>query len=379
MAAIYDGLTRNIWTGTWSPEGDHPIVLSNELRGGIHYVSGTPNDRLLDIPGQRLQEGMLVYVKSAYDNITADTFYQYVLLPGESRDVSTGAVPNEEANWSRATLSISVDYLSQIGDVSNITAVDNQILTWDSATNEWTPKSEFVGDVVSATGFTLIDYNNETFTGNVFGSVFADDSTILVDADSAIFNGTLYGSVFANDSTLLVDAENGSISWHVLSDVPRLVEKTSDTGSALMPTGSSAERDATPGIGYVRFNTSKTVFEGYNGHSWVPFSGDSEYILEFQNTGTYQIDIFSGDIFQSAEYKIQAKAAEGVQFSTFAVVFGGDAASTVHTEYGVIQTQNINIADYYAETDANNNITIFCDVLYPNTKIVFKKQSLTNI
>jgi hypothetical protein len=62
-----------------------------------------------------------------------------------------------------------------------------------------------------------------TFTGDVIGSVFAEDSSILVDA----LNNTLYGrfegnvegditgSVFADDSTVLVDAVNGVIPGYV--------------------------------------------------------------------------------------------------------------------------------------------------------------------
>lgn len=381
MATIYNGLTRNIWSGTWSPSGEHPIVLSNEVRGGLQHVSGDIGDRLTDISGQRLQEGMLVYVKNAYDNISGDTFYQYILGSGEVRDISTGAVPNNPSNWTIATLSISVNSLSDIGNVNNTAPEDNQIIAWDANTSEWVPTSDFTGNVLSTTGFTLIDANNETFTGNVYGSVFVDDSTILVNADIGTFNGTLYGSVFADDSTILVDAENGTISWHVLSDVPDLVEKTSDTGGALIPVGTEAERDVIPTTGAIRLNTTATVFEGYNGSEWVPFDkdrADQETILEFPVPGTYAVDIFNGDVYQTAEYKIQSKSAEGVEFSTFAVVFGGTPATTVDTEYGVIQTHNTNITNFYSETDVNNNITIFCNVLYSNTKVSFKKLSLTN-
>lgn len=379
MSVNYNGLTRNIWTGTWSPSGNHPIALSNELRGGLQLISGGVGDQLINIPGQRLQDGTLVYVKSSYDNISGDTFYQYRLLAGETRDISSGAVPNNTNNWSK--LSVGSNRLQDITDVSDIAPLDKQIIAWDANVGEWIPTSDFTGNVLSTTGFTLIDADNETFTGNVYGSIFADDSTILVDADSGTFTGTLYGSVFADDSTILVDAENGTISWHVLSDIPNLVEKTSDTGGALIPVGTDAERDVIPTAGAIRLNTTATVFEGYNGSEWVPFDkdrADQETILEFPVPGTYAVDIFNGDVYQTAEYKIQSKSAEGVEFSTFAVVFGGTPATTVDTEYGVIQTHDTNITNFYSETDVNNNITIFCNVLYSNTKVSFKKLSLTN-
>ena len=99
MSTNYDGLTRNPWPGTWSSSGTHPIALDRELRGALQFVSGEAGDQLTDISGQRLQEGMVVYVKNTYGTITGDSWYTYKLKSGESRNSSTGAMPNNEANW----------------------------------------------------------------------------------------------------------------------------------------------------------------------------------------------------------------------------------------------------------------------------------------
>ena len=101
--ANYDGLTRNTWTGTWSPSGTHPIVLDTEIRGGLRFISGDEGDRLEDISGQRLQEGMLVYLKNGYSGFEGDEYYKYLLLEGESRDLSTGEMPNNSTNWSEVS------------------------------------------------------------------------------------------------------------------------------------------------------------------------------------------------------------------------------------------------------------------------------------
>lgn len=99
MSSNYDGLTRNPWPGTWSSNGLHPIALSTELRGSLQYVSGEAGDGLTDISGQRLEEGMVVYVKTTHDTFAGDAWYSYKLLPGEGRDVSTGVFPNAPGNW----------------------------------------------------------------------------------------------------------------------------------------------------------------------------------------------------------------------------------------------------------------------------------------
>ena len=62
----YNGLTRNQWPGTFSPSSNHPIVLDTEIRGGLRYVSGDSGDKVTDITGQRLQDGMIVYVENQH-------------------------------------------------------------------------------------------------------------------------------------------------------------------------------------------------------------------------------------------------------------------------------------------------------------------------
>ena len=51
--------------------GGPPIALNNEIRGGIHRISGLSGDQLGDIDARYLQVGMLVYDE------TQDTYYMY--------------------------------------------------------------------------------------------------------------------------------------------------------------------------------------------------------------------------------------------------------------------------------------------------------------
>jgi inosine/xanthosine triphosphate pyrophosphatase family protein len=53
------------------------------------------------------------------------------------------------------------------------------------------------------------------------------------------------------------------------------VSKTSDTGSIVTPVGTTAQRDATPLAGYLRYNTTTISFEGYNGTIWGSIGGGS--------------------------------------------------------------------------------------------------------
>lgn len=127
--ANYDGLTRNSWTGTWSPSAEHPIVLDTEIRGGLRFVSGDSADRLEDITGQRLQEGMLAYLKSGYGSFQGDTYYKYSLLVGESRDTSTGDMPNASGNWSPVSFGGSDSAGIQLAEGSGINLRDSDGFT----------------------------------------------------------------------------------------------------------------------------------------------------------------------------------------------------------------------------------------------------------
>ena len=126
----YNGLTRNQWPGTFSPSSNHPIVLDTEIRGGLRYVSGDSGDKVTDITGQRLQDGMIVYVENQHTAGTktfeAGKYYQYAIQSGEARDSSTGVLPNDSDNWSLLNLtagSASIDSdvrskFSAAGDLS---------------------------------------------------------------------------------------------------------------------------------------------------------------------------------------------------------------------------------------------------------------------
>ena len=121
MATNYDGLTRNVWPGTWSTGTNSPIVLDTEVRGTLQSISGDSGDRLTDIPGARIQEGMLVYVKNGYTSgsttYTADKYYTYKLQGSEVRSNVTGAVPNADANWSIFSVGGGSGYTGSAGAI----------------------------------------------------------------------------------------------------------------------------------------------------------------------------------------------------------------------------------------------------------------------
>lgn len=80
---------------------------------------------------------------------------------------------------------------------------------------------------------------------------------------------TQAGIATAQAAAALVSEQNAE-SW--AASVGNPVPRTSVTGSAVMPAGTTAQRDPSPSAGYTRFNTSTRSLETYDAtaSSWVP-------------------------------------------------------------------------------------------------------------
>ena len=57
---------------------------------------------------------MLVYLENTTGTFTGENYYQYRLLDGESRNTTSGAMPNANANWTRLAATLAVPSMSQV-------------------------------------------------------------------------------------------------------------------------------------------------------------------------------------------------------------------------------------------------------------------------
>jgi hypothetical protein len=168
MTTNYDGLTKNSWPGTWSPSSNAPIALDTELRGTLQSISGETGDRLTDIYGQRLTEGMMVYLKTGYSAggkiRSGDTYYKYKLLNGESRNASTGSMPNSDSNWTEVSF----------GSSSNQVVSGNLDLSEDFVITSTTDSTDLLTGALQVRGGAAVG-------GNLFvgGDVFVNGNVKL--------------------------------------------------------------------------------------------------------------------------------------------------------------------------------------------------------
>ena len=109
----------------------------------------------------------------------------------------------------------------------------------------------------------------------------------------------------------------GTGTWETVpsSSTTSFVPQTSVTGSAVLPSGSLGQRDATPVGGYTRFNSSSGVLEFYNGTTWLSISASSSGAFVSQSvpaSGTASAIVFPGTTAQ----RQSAPAAGYLRFNT---------------------------------------------------------------
>ena len=194
-----------------------------------------------------------------------------------------------------------------------------------------------------ATGFTLTltssipqtQATDLTNQGGFYPSVITnalDKLTILIQQMQTYLTGALKLPVSASgvSATLPSPASGQLLSWNAAADaivnvVPTsssiAVPQTGVSGSAVLPAGTTAQRDAIPIAGYMRFNQTTGQFEGYNGNQWGAIGGGASAV---------STQVFSGTGSQTVFTLLSAPASVGA-----CEVFISGVAQTPTTDYTV--------------------------------------------
>jgi hypothetical protein len=117
---------------------------------------------------------------------------------------------------------------------------------------------------------------NETGSGAL---VFATSPTLVTPALGTPSSGTLTNAtglpIVAGTTGTLTVARGGTNATTAADAVVSLGVRTGATGSEIIPTGTTAQRNGTPQAGFFRFNTTNVQFEGYTGTAWSGVGGAS--------------------------------------------------------------------------------------------------------
>lgn len=165
-----------------------------------------------------------------------------------SASTATTQATNASNSASSATSSASSATTSATNAASSATAAST------SATNAASS---------AASALSALESFNETYLGAQASDPALDNNGNPVTA------GDWYFNTVSNRSRIY----NGAAWDFVAVDSSTVVTKTSATGSAEIPNGTTAQRDGSPLIGFFRFNTTTAQFEGYNGTAWGSVGG----------------------------------------------------------------------------------------------------------
>jgi hypothetical protein len=108
-----------------------------------------------------------------------------------------------------------------------------------------------------------LEYSSKYYAQEASSQVASIDTPTIVRT----INNQTIGGIKTFSSTIV-----GSISGNA-GTVTNGVYQTALTGSVLVSTGTTGQRDGSPAAGYFRFNTSLAKFEGYNGTAWGAVGG----------------------------------------------------------------------------------------------------------
>ena len=166
------------------------------------------------------------------------------------------------------TISGAANTLSNIGNSS----LTNSSVTINGSTVALGGSTTITATAGSAltigTGLSGTSYNGST------------PVTIAVDSTIATLTGTqaLTNKTIVAANNTITTAASGTLGATELNAAlaelaSEKVQKSADTGSAMLPTGTTAQRDVSPAAGYLRFNATLNQFEGYNGTAWGAVGG----------------------------------------------------------------------------------------------------------
>ena len=118
---------------------------------------------------------------------------------------------------------------------------------------------------------TILDIQAEAITTgkaiNIYDDSLQTGSILYIDSDSA-HNGTRSIVTIINNNA----TATGAIPLHVKQDSTNVAGKFEGQTSVVMPVGTTAQR-GTAVQGGIRYNTTSSGFEGYNGSAWAGLGG----------------------------------------------------------------------------------------------------------
>jgi len=255
-----------------SSNGRHAVIVFTGSPGGTCTVTVSPNN----------MQKVYFIVNNSDETVT--------LSQGSGANVSVSASKTKVVYCDGAGAGAAVvDLTTTLADLG-ITATAAELNILDGVTS--TTAELNILDGVTSTTAELNILDGVTAT--------AAELNILDGVTATATELNLLDGVTATTAELnYVDGVTSSIQ----TQLDAKVAKTSSTGSAVLPAGTTAERDGSPSAGYLRWNSDDTSAEVYDGSAWAAVGGGNttdEGLYEMANTISANYTITSGNNAMSA-------------------------------------------------------------------------------
>jgi hypothetical protein len=194
-----------------------------------------------------------------------------------SNSASTATTQASNASTSASAASTSATNASNSASAASTSATNasnSATSASTSASNASTSATNAAASAASA--LAALDDFTDTYLG-----AFSTDPTLDNDGN-ALSAGDLYFNTVSNR----LKVYSGSAWSFAIVDTTTVVTKTSSTGAAVIPSGTTGERDGSPANGYFRYNSSLASFEGYVGGAWGGVGGAQAGGVIFENATT---------------------------------------------------------------------------------------------
>ncbi|MCP4798550.1 MAG: hypothetical protein GY893_01210, partial [bacterium] len=251
-------MVYNLANTTW-----YQLTNTTSDQNNINTVAGISSD-VTATAGKATQIGLLGTADAISDmNVlgTSTNVTNQNTLAGISSDITT--VSGISANVT-TTAGISSDVTTCATNNANITTTASNISGVNSFADRYrvassAPASDLdEGDLYfNTTDNSLYYYNGSAWT-----------AIVTYTHPTGAGNEHLPSAISQTEAGYL----NG-VTSDIQTQIDAKVTKTSATGSASLPAGTTVQRDGTPSAGYLRWNTTDTSAEVYDGSGWVAVGG----------------------------------------------------------------------------------------------------------
>ena len=194
-----------------------------------------------------------------------------------SNSASTATTQATNASNSATAASTSASNAASSASTATTQATNASNSATSASTSASTATTQATNAAASAaSALAALDDFTDVYLG-----AFATDPTLDNDG-----NALTAGDLYFNTGINRLKVYSGATWSTAVVDTTTVVEKTSPTGAAIIPAGTTGQRDAAPANGYFRYNSSLASFEGYVGGAWGGVGGAQAGGVIFENSLT---------------------------------------------------------------------------------------------